>query len=607
MTLLDCRISLTFEKLFIPVLDMPECVLDILYDNQHYRFQYPQEVPHIMPLQEPFTREKNLMLLTLLLKTGKKYRKIARGEINFYKKYFLNEKLNVDKWVYLELYQTQLEQMGHSTNILKAVSNTGKIFMRAQLLDPLLEDKNGQNLISSHKPKGIFDNLSIYTATTHASAMTQILKNNLKNLPNIKDKAQANKTEKFRSVTEHGNEFLRNLKNKKNVIEELYEDIEDEEGPKKPTVEEFDDGLSDVSISIIDGTEENHIEIDKMNIDIDSLVDKIKNIYENKIDEILPKDPVELKKFIKTFSTQILNIGENYTQNLLTLNDINKRIKFQAKDYYERYKENKKTFKKERRDLKNKNKLLEYEATNNIEENIKIGKNLEDVKNELNFFKHKIGVKDENLNRDDDLLLMVDILNSVKHSEDLTLGLDDTQKASLVEILGKYDEGAGDKKNLLSNGERDVNEDFNDNIGKDENLADIIIGKIEDIVNENFSNKKIINIIIDQVTDDTFKFNDKTAELYIENDVLRIKEKGYNSFEEWIVYHFGLEKINNNGSTTNGSSQNVNNVKKGSQISTTSNKTPMQQMLDKKLAEKKAMLSGNNNSNSMRNKTPNKR
>ena len=45
-----------------------------------------------------------------------------------------------------------------------------------------------------------------------------------------KDKAQANKTERFRSVTENTNEFLRNLKNRKNIMEDLFEDIEEEDG-----------------------------------------------------------------------------------------------------------------------------------------------------------------------------------------------------------------------------------------------------------------------------------------------------------------------------------------------------------------------------------------
>lgn len=162
--------------------------------------------------------------MTLLVRAGKKYRKIAKAEVNFYKKYFLSEKTGVDKWVHLELYQTQLEQMVHNTNIMKAVTNTGKIFMKARFLDAQIESQNGQ--VNNHKHPNL-DNISVYSGTT---VMTQILKNNLKNIPNTKERVAANKTEKFRSVTEHGNEFLRNLKNRKLVIEEdLYEDIEEEQ------------------------------------------------------------------------------------------------------------------------------------------------------------------------------------------------------------------------------------------------------------------------------------------------------------------------------------------------------------------------------------------
>jgi uncharacterized protein YqgV (UPF0045/DUF77 family) len=462
--------------------------------------------------------------------------------------------------------------MGHNTNILRAVANTGKIFMKAQLLDPLLGGEGGLR-----KPKGIYDNISIYTATTHASAMTHILKNNLKNLPNIKDKAQQIKTEKFRSITEHTNEFLKSLKNKKNAIaEDLFEDIEEE--PEKKPEEEFNDGISDFSISIIDGSEENHLEIDKMNIDIDNLINRIKLVFENKIDTILPEEPAEIKNFIGDVTNQIHLISENYTQNLLTFSDINKRIKFQAKDYYERYKEAKKKLRRDRRDLKNKNKLVEYENRMNVDENYKIQAQLEEVKNELNFFKNKLGIRDPGINRDEDLLLMVDILNSVKINGDfdITSGLDDTQKASLGEIIEKYSEQI---KSEPRNSQILVEED---EINDEE-----IIKNIEEIVNENFKNKKIINIKIDQDSEDTFKFNDKAAVVYIENDVLKIKEKGFENFEEWLIQNFGTH-LGEKSYTK--------------KVTPINPKNAVQALLDKKLAEKKAMLG--NIVPSTRTKTP---
>jgi hypothetical protein len=209
------------------VFESQEFIIDLKYEDDHYRFKYPMDVPHIMPIKEPFTRNKNVISMIVMIRVGKKYRKIAKAEINFYKKYFLTEKLGVDKWVHLELLQTQLEQMGHNTNILKTVINTGKVYMKSQLIDPALAETSAMGNIS------LLDNISVYTSTTHASAITQILKNSLKNIPIVKDKTANTRTERYRSITEHTNEFLKNLKNRKNYTEnELFEDIieEDEEG-----------------------------------------------------------------------------------------------------------------------------------------------------------------------------------------------------------------------------------------------------------------------------------------------------------------------------------------------------------------------------------------
>jgi hypothetical protein len=125
--------------------------------------------------------------------------------------------------VHLELLQNQLEQMGHNSNIIQTVFNTGKIYMQTELLDDILQEHNGK--------KTRFENLSVYT---NPSTVSQALKNNLKNLNYTKDKINANKTERFRSIVENNNEFLKNIKNRKNLsTEELYEDIEDEKCKNK--------------------------------------------------------------------------------------------------------------------------------------------------------------------------------------------------------------------------------------------------------------------------------------------------------------------------------------------------------------------------------------
>ena len=178
------------------------------------------EDPYIIPIKDPYTKDKNQILMTVMIRLGKKYRKIAKAELNFYKKYFLGSNKGIDKWVHLELLQTQLEQMGHNTNILKTVINTGKIYMKSELIDPGLGD------LGKNKTNSSLDNISIFTSTTNASVMSQILKNNIKNISLTRDKTANTRTEKYRSITEHTNEFLKKLKNRKEYTDdELLEDI----------------------------------------------------------------------------------------------------------------------------------------------------------------------------------------------------------------------------------------------------------------------------------------------------------------------------------------------------------------------------------------------
>ncbi len=77
------------------------------------------------------------------------------------------------------------------------------------------------------------------------------------------------------------------------------------------------------------------------------------------------------------------------------MQEINKRIKFEAKDYYNRYKEIKHKFNKDRKDLKSKVLHLEYEQKVNAEENAKNNSLYSEFKNNMGFFKKKMGIKEE--------------------------------------------------------------------------------------------------------------------------------------------------------------------------------------------------------------------
>ena len=197
-------------------------------------------------------------------------------------------------------------------------------------------------------------------------------------------------------------------------------------------------------------------------------------------------------------------------------------------------------FVKERKDLKNRNKLLENENKQNNENKLITSNMLNGLKDELSYFKIKTGFGNDNENKDDDVLLMVDMLNDIRSQDiDIYAGLNDSQKASLNEILGRY-KISEDKVENNTN----VNNNANNNpiydviyilIFQDEE----IIKKIEEIVNSKFYEKKIINIKIDQVDEDTYKFNDKVAVLLIENDILKLKNGP--TFEDWVTFNFSSE------------------------------------------------------------------
>jgi len=104
--------------------------------------------------------------------------------------------------------------MGHETLILSAMNNMGKIYMNAELKQNKQDDKSKIQLDEN---------------TDLNQAYNKAIKDDIKMLEVVKDKATQNKTEKFKSVVEGNNEFLRNIKNMKNHSgNDLFEYILDD-------------------------------------------------------------------------------------------------------------------------------------------------------------------------------------------------------------------------------------------------------------------------------------------------------------------------------------------------------------------------------------------
>lgn len=387
----DCRISFILSKIFIPGSDSEKFIMDISYNGESHRVKYPMTENLTIPLKNVFVQDRNTLLLTIMIQQGQKYRKLAKGEINIYKKYFLSEKLEIEKFIHLDLYKAQIDKLSMGSSIMNAMSGMGKIFLKAVLIDPDVNDSK------QTKQK---ETMSIFNKTS-GMKNTQILRNNIRNYLSNRDKLVNTKTERFRSLIMKESEFLtkisqdkKNAKSKKDINKEKEDDtLEDIPIEEKP----YNDGLSDVSVSIIEGLEDDCVKIEEVNNEMNDFIGKIKVLFEEKFEQMLPSNNEELKLYVNKITKQIQLIAENYITNLEQLHDINNKIKQQAKIYYEKYKEKKREFKRDRKELKKRNQLLQEEINSNIEENKQVKGKFEDFKGELNYFKSLIGIKEENV------------------------------------------------------------------------------------------------------------------------------------------------------------------------------------------------------------------
>lgn len=225
----------------------------------------------------------------------------------------------------------------------------------------------------------------------------------------------------------------------------------------------------------------------------------------------MPKDPKEIKFFIQNLSDLINQIALNYTSNIQAITEANKKIRNEAKDYYERYKELKKDFKIRRRDLKLKNADFNEKMKENEEENKEVGKNLEDLKLELNFFKQLIGI-----DKDNDVILMANILDSLKGSCNIYENLTNEQVDIVNEAMQNYVAAKDDSDERSS----DKDEVFTYKKDEDRITEDEMTRLVENEVNMVFGMDLIRVMDIKSVPNNYYYFDDIKVRLGAFNSVL---------------------------------------------------------------------------------------
>ena len=418
-------------------------------------------------------------------KEGKKYKKIAKGEISINKNIFIEDKIQIEKCITLTLYKSVIEKINSNQEILQSDLQSGKIFMNITLLDPIEQWK--KNAFNKNQNKNDKNNIS---------------------------------------------EYQKKLKQKnKQSYEDLNEETED-----NLQKEQFDDGLSDLSISIVDEEEEDRKGLDLEQFINDKYIKHLKELISSDYENILPKDYDKLKEMNEMLYNKFTELSNSYNEAIFSLNKSNEEIRQKAKKYYEEYKKLKNDLYKERLNYKQKNLQLKNEIEANNEDNKNLINEIENLNSETKMLKEKLSISNEQreIPKSDnaDIEILTDVLKKLQN-----LGYD------IFTGSGLSEDEKNKVKNLICNS-NDLNQN---NLSSEEDMRDDIelgnqiVSLIERDVNELYLKKWIENVKIDQVNAITYSFQDevKTKEitLRIENGNLMCMSGG--TFNSWLITNFG--------------------------------------------------------------------
>ena len=347
-----------------------------------------------------------------MIEIGKKYKKIAKGDLKLLTKYFLDGKNIYENWINIKPFTRQLENLGVQSDLLQNDKGNGKIYATIELKDPLDEFK---------KKVGVFGEAPN---------------------PDL-------------GVGQNEN-FLKKM--------------------------EFNDNLSDVSISILDTKEEDREGLELEQFIEYEYIEGLKLLLQNDYKNILPNDFVKLRQLNEILYGKYIDLSNAYNETLYSISSLNEEIRQQAKKYYEEYKLLKKDVYNGRIELKKQSEELQLEIKDNNKENSDIKEEMEKYINEKKQFKSLLGINEEEENKKEQKEEEKDntsyendmLINLLKNLS--SQGYDIFKGANLTEEEMKLIEGTFDMNNM------NENENINRNV---ENIINSSEKKESDINNMN--------------------------------------------------------------------------------------------------------------------------
>ena len=362
-------------------------------------------------------------------------------------------------------------------------------------------------------------------------------------------------------------EFKKN--NKNNLNRKSNQKQSNQQSNIKPNKEKtslFDDNISLINSSNIIDDEIENIQINNLAkneelLNIDD-INKMKNLFENDFQRILPNDINSLKTYNQNLYNKYRELGNQYNEILKGINSENEKIRNKAINYYNNYKELKKKLYKMRVDNKNNKSAIENEKKLNSQENFEISNNLENFRKEKDILLNKLSnstgsptdannlaVITSGTNNSDIKVLSDGIKKISGLGYDIIEGMkiNEEERKLLSVILGTNlcdNIPNEDEEERRNDGEEQGQEAYDENnIKEDFEFGNKIVALIERDVNELYSRKLIHQIKIDQIDAITYAFSDdskeKNVSFKIENNNLFCIESG-ESFTVWLLSNFSV-------------------------------------------------------------------
>ena len=467
---------------------------------------------------------------------GKKYKKIAKGDLKLLTKYFMEGKNIYENWIIIKPFVHQLENLGVQSDLLKNDQGNGKIYATIELKDPIDEFKKkvslyqrdlGQSQIEN-LPKKIefFDNISDVSISI---------------LDTKEEDREGLELEQFIEY-----EYIEGLKL---LLQNDYKNILPNDFIKLRQLNEI---LYGKYIDLSNAYNETLYSLSSLNEEIRQQAKKYydeykllkKDVYNGRIG--LQKQNEELELEIKENNQENLNIKEDIDKYILEKKQFKSLLGINDEEKKEKEKEEKPNNEMDENDILI--QLLQnlsekgydiYKDANLTEEEMKLIEGSLDIKNKNNeIINTHSNQKEQNKsieNKGD----IKNISEKKENKENIDINVEEEDK---VENLKEKEEIPSSNKNENEIEEYDYD---NDDIKDDFELGNQVVSLIEKYVNELYLKKIIEQIKIDQINAITYTFekenenNPHEITLKIENGELYCING--TKFSAWLIKNFSAQ------------------------------------------------------------------